>query len=207
MKKGGCPPRRPCALSLEGSRLRPTPLPLPPLVATRALAGRVTRTLFLKAHVNPQDFATFPVLRRMIAGVEQVYKLITDMHSPGATLRLATDEALRLRELTEVRAAASQRSATDNSEEDEDSSPHAGGGGAAGGGGGEGGAEAAAGAGAAAVGSGGGVGAAPGLALPLDVVAAAAAAAAPAPAAPAPAPSPADSSRGSSSSSKRARTS
>ena len=101
-------------------RAQPATPPCPP-----ARAGKVTRTLFLKAHINPQEFATFPVLRRMISGVEQVYKLITEMHSPGASLRLATDEALRLRELSEVRAAASQR-ATDNSDDEEDTSPHEG---------------------------------------------------------------------------------
>ncbi len=88
-------------------------------------AGRVTRSPFLKTHVNCQEFATFSRLRRMISGVEHVYKLITDMHSPVATISLATEEALRLRELSAVRGSAAsmrhkanEEGASDDDEEE-----------------------------------------------------------------------------------------
>ena len=81
----------------------------------------------MKAHVNSQAFSTFSVLRRMLAGVERVYKLVLELHAPGATLTVATAEALRLRELGEVRAAASRRVAGggDGSDDDEDAGEQA----------------------------------------------------------------------------------
>lgn len=64
--------------------------------------GVATRERFMQAHVNPLPFATFPRVRRMLAGVERAYEALNAMF-PEDGAALSVDEATALCFLEELR--------------------------------------------------------------------------------------------------------